>query len=69
MPYVLESSEYQHIRTGLAELEAGEDVSNEHVMEWLDSWGSEDELPAPKWRSVGILRSAINGKSGNGQGH
>ena len=36
------------ICTGLAELEAGPGISNERVMEWLDSWGTENELPAPK---------------------
>ena len=43
-----DSWELKHIRTGLAELEAGHGVSNERVSEWLDSWGTEDELPAPK---------------------
>jgi predicted transcriptional regulator len=32
----------------MAELDAGGGVSNERVMEWLDSWGTENELPAPK---------------------
>ena len=43
-----DSWEHQHIRAGLAQLEAGESVSNERVMEWLDSWGTENESPAPK---------------------
>jgi predicted transcriptional regulator len=43
-----DSWEHRHIRGGLAELEAGKGVSNERVMEWLDSWGTENELPAPK---------------------
>jgi predicted transcriptional regulator len=43
-----DSWEHQHIRAGMAELEAGKGVSNERVMEWLDSWGTENELPAPK---------------------
>jgi predicted transcriptional regulator len=46
--FALDSWEHQHIRAGLAELEAGGGVSNERVMEWLDSWGTENELPAPK---------------------
>jgi predicted transcriptional regulator len=46
-----EGTEHKHIRTGLAELGAGQSVSNERVMEWLDSWGTENELPAPKERS------------------
>jgi len=43
-----EDWERQHILQGLAELDAGEGVSHERVMEWLDSWGTENELPAPK---------------------
>lgn len=43
-----ESWEHQRIHAGLAELKAGQTVSNERVMEWLDSWGMENELPAPK---------------------
>ncbi len=44
----LDSSEQRHIRAGLAELEAEKKISNESVTEWLDSWGTENELPAPK---------------------
>jgi antitoxin component of MazEF toxin-antitoxin module len=40
--------EHQHIRAGLAELEVGKGISNDRVNEWLDSWGTENELPAPK---------------------
>jgi predicted transcriptional regulator len=43
-----DSWEHEHIRAGLAELEAGNGVSNEQVSKWLDSWGTENELPAPK---------------------
>jgi predicted transcriptional regulator len=43
-----DSWEHQHILQGLAELDAGEGVSHERVVEWLDSWGTENELPAPK---------------------
>lgn len=43
-----DSREHKHIRAGLAEFEAGKGISNERVMEWLDSWGKEDESPAPK---------------------
>ena len=48
MYFAPDSWEHKHIRAGLDELEAGEGVSNERVMEWLDSWGAENELPAPK---------------------
>jgi antitoxin component of MazEF toxin-antitoxin module len=43
-----DSWEHRHIRAGLADLETGKRVSNERVVEWLDSWGTENELPAPK---------------------
>jgi antitoxin component of MazEF toxin-antitoxin module len=42
------SAEHRHIRVGLADLEAGRKVPNERVSEWLDSWGTENEMPAPK---------------------
>jgi antitoxin component of MazEF toxin-antitoxin module len=43
-----ESREHIHIRAGLSELEAGKSVSHERVSEWLDSWGTGNELPAPR---------------------
>lgn len=33
---------------GIAALEAGETVDGDEVLDWLDSWGTEDELPPPK---------------------
>jgi antitoxin component of MazEF toxin-antitoxin module len=42
------SPEHRHIRAGLSELAAGRGIPNEHVMEWLDSWGTENESSAPK---------------------
>jgi predicted transcriptional regulator len=47
MYFAAKSSEHKHIRAGLAELEAGQGISNERVTEWLASWGTENELPAP----------------------
>lgn len=46
--FAVDSWEHQHIRAGMAELEGGEGVAHERVVEWLDSWGTENELPAPK---------------------
>jgi predicted transcriptional regulator len=37
----------QKIREGLADAEAGRIVSHEEVARWLESWGTEDELPPP----------------------
>jgi predicted transcriptional regulator len=48
MYFAPDSWEQRHIREGLAELDAGRSVSNERVMKWLDSWGTDHELPAPK---------------------
>jgi len=44
----LERWQEQHIRRGLAELEAGKGVNHERVAEWLNSWGAESELPPPE---------------------
>jgi len=38
----------EEIQAGFAELDAGESVSDEEVVEWLRSWGSTHELPPPK---------------------
>jgi predicted transcriptional regulator len=43
-----DSWEHKHIRAGLSELASGQGISNDRVSEWLDSWGGEHELPAPK---------------------
>lgn len=43
-----ESWEYKHIEKGVTELKAGKGVSNERVGKWLDSWGTENELPPPQ---------------------
>ena len=43
-----DSPEHRHIRAGLSELEEGNGVSHERVLEWLDSWGTGNEIPAPK---------------------
>ena len=43
-----DSRDHQHIRAGLAELDAGQGIPHERVAEWLDSWGTENELPPPQ---------------------
>jgi predicted transcriptional regulator len=35
------------IEAGLADIEAGRSVSGEKVLEWVQSWGTERELPPP----------------------
>jgi antitoxin component of MazEF toxin-antitoxin module len=37
----------QEIEAGLADIEAGKTVSGEKVREWVQSWGTEHELPPP----------------------
>ena len=37
-----------HIHAGLADFDAGRSVSHEKVVGWLDSWGTEHELPTPE---------------------
>jgi predicted transcriptional regulator len=36
------------IKRAIASLDRGEGVSHESVKEWVSSWGSENEKPAPK---------------------
>jgi predicted transcriptional regulator len=43
-----ENWEREQILQGLAELDAGEGVDHERVVAWLESWGTENELPAPR---------------------
>jgi antitoxin component of MazEF toxin-antitoxin module len=43
-----DSPEHRHIRAGLSESAAGQSISNDRVMEWLNSWGTEAELPPPQ---------------------
>jgi antitoxin component of MazEF toxin-antitoxin module len=38
----------QEIEAGLAEIEAGKWVEGEKVLEWVQSWGTERELPPPQ---------------------
>ena len=48
-----ESADYEEWKTeelkaGYTEIEAGEGVPNEKVLEWLRSWDAEHELPPPQ---------------------
>jgi predicted transcriptional regulator len=43
-----QENQLEKIREGLADAEAGRVVSHEEVARWLDSWGTENELPPPK---------------------
>ncbi len=38
----------EKIREGLADAKAGRVISHEEVASWLESWGTENELPPPK---------------------
>lgn len=38
----------RRIREALASAERGEGVPHEDVVAWVDSWGTDDELPMPK---------------------
>jgi predicted transcriptional regulator len=46
----LDEQEHQleRIREGLADAKAGRVLPHEEVARWLESWGTEDELPPPK---------------------
>jgi predicted transcriptional regulator len=44
----VEDWQLAEIRAGIADLDAGREVSHEEVSRWLRSWGTEDELDAPE---------------------
>ena len=46
----VEEEEWQlgEIQKGLDDLDAGRHVSHERVSRWLRSWGTDDELEAPR---------------------
>ncbi|MBF0379884.1 MAG: hypothetical protein HQL69_02640 [Magnetococcales bacterium] len=38
----------QQIQKGIEEAEAGKTIPHEKVVQWVESWGSEKELPEPR---------------------
>jgi predicted transcriptional regulator len=44
-----ESEDWQlgEIHAGIADLDAGNEVSHDEVAKWLNSWGKEDQVEAP----------------------
>jgi RHH-type rel operon transcriptional repressor/antitoxin RelB len=46
----VESEEWQlgEIRAGIADLDAGREVSHEEVVKWLNSWGKKRQLKPPR---------------------
>ncbi len=46
-----EEAEGRAIAKARAEIAAGKFIPHEDVMEWLQSWGTPNERPAPKPRS------------------
>jgi len=38
------------INKGMREAEAGHLIPHAEVVAWIDSWGTENELPMPKWK-------------------
>lgn len=45
-----QTSEAQALAGARAQAEAGKLVPIGDVARWLDSWGTEDELPPPPWK-------------------
>jgi RHH-type transcriptional regulator, rel operon repressor / antitoxin RelB len=43
-----QEEQLKRIREGLADAAAGRVAPDEDVARWLESWGTEDELPPPK---------------------
>lgn len=47
--FEIQAMEIEKTKRALARSKAGGPfISNEDMMRWLDSWGTEDELPPPK---------------------
>ena len=46
----VEEWQLEEIRAGIADLDRGGGIPHEAVSKWLRSWGTENELPAPKCR-------------------
>lgn len=44
---ILRLIERRDIETGMADIEAGRVIGGERVMEWIDSWGTENEQEPP----------------------
>ena len=44
---ILDEAKRLSIRNGIAEAEAGEFVSHADMTKWLESWGTDEELPPP----------------------
>jgi predicted transcriptional regulator len=42
-----EEWQLEEIHSGIAELNSGQGVDHEKVLEWLKSWGTPDETRAP----------------------
>ena len=39
---------YRETLEGLADVEAGRLIDGEEVLAWIESWGTDDELPRPR---------------------
>ncbi|MDB3936054.1 transcriptional regulator [Granulosicoccus sp.] len=39
---------YRETLEGLSDVEAGRVIHGDKVIEWIESWGSDDELPPPR---------------------
>ncbi len=44
----IQTWQIEHIEAGLKELHNGHSVPHERVTEWLATWGTDDEGPAPE---------------------
>ncbi|WP_413207859.1 hypothetical protein [Rhodospirillum sp. A1_3_36] len=45
--HLMEEAKRLAIAEGLADVEAGRVISHEDMTAWLESWGTENELPPP----------------------
>ena len=43
-----ENWQFGEVLAGIAELDSGQSVSHEEVVEWLSSWGKDEDSPTPR---------------------
>ncbi|MEO8725315.1 MAG: CopG family ribbon-helix-helix protein [Acidobacteriaceae bacterium] len=46
----VEAAQLVAIEEGIRQADAGEFIEHEEVMKWLDSWGTNNPLPRPRYK-------------------
>lgn len=48
-PAVFDEADEAELRLIMAEMDAGQFITNEAMMRWIASWGTENPLPPPEY--------------------